>query len=63
MEPQESSQADKGEQEAPCLPEVRYTGFRGTQGGYESRAGKWMKHVQFCVILPLNIPHITHPAA
>ena len=30
MEPQESSQADEGEQKAPGLPEVHYTGFRGT---------------------------------
>lgn len=43
MEPQESSQADEGEQEAPGLPEVRYTGFRGTQGCYENGAGKWIK--------------------
>lgn len=42
MEPQESSQADEGKQEAPGLPEVRYTGFRGTQGGYESSACKWI---------------------
>lgn len=57
MEPQESSQADEGEQEAPGLPEVRYTGFqgtpglpevryagfRGTQGCYENWVGKWIK--------------------
>lgn len=42
MESQESSQADEGEQEAPGLPEVHYTGFRGTQGGYESSADKWI---------------------
>lgn len=42
MEPQESSQADEGEQEAPGLPEVHYTGFRGTQGCYESWVGKWI---------------------
>ena len=35
MEPQESSQADEGEQKAPGLPEVRYTSFRETQESYE----------------------------
>lgn len=35
MEPQESLQADEGEQKAHGLPEVHYTGFRRTQGGYE----------------------------
>lgn len=40
---QESSQADEGEQEAPSLPEVRYTGVRGQQGGYKGRAGQEMR--------------------
>ena len=59
MEPQESSQADEGEQEKPGLPEVRYTGFRGTQGGYENWVSKWIKRKN----LRSNTPRITHLAA
>lgn len=57
MEPQESSQADEGEQKASGLPEVRYTGFRGTQGGDKGRVGKWIKRKN----LQSNIRRITRP--
>lgn len=60
MESQESSQADEGEQEAPGLQEVRYTGFRGTQGSKKGRAGKWTHQAKIPL---LNTPYITHLAA